>query len=108
MRNDLLDATHFSVPYGTWGLKELSIFMIKVVREVDINVTWKGSLFDRRVVGMYLLSSTKMRGMPTAGEPASPASFGYLSAFFSGSGWMAGMFWSRTSLLKSAMPLVST
>jgi hypothetical protein len=44
MRNDLLDATHLSVPYGTWGLKELSIFMIKVVREVDINVTWKGSL----------------------------------------------------------------
>ena len=36
--------THFVVPYVKWGLKDPSVFIFKVAREVDIDLTLKGSL----------------------------------------------------------------
>ncbi len=35
---------HFTVPYVKWGLKEPSIFILKVAKEVDIDLTLNGSL----------------------------------------------------------------
>jgi polyisoprenoid-binding protein YceI len=36
--------THFSVPYVKWGLKDPSVFILKVAKEVDIDLTLTGKL----------------------------------------------------------------
>jgi polyisoprenoid-binding protein YceI len=35
---------HFTVPYVKWGLKDPSIFVLKVAKEVDIDLTLNGHL----------------------------------------------------------------
>jgi polyisoprenoid-binding protein YceI len=35
---------HFTVPYVKWGLKDPSIFILKVAKEVDIDLTLNGNL----------------------------------------------------------------
>jgi polyisoprenoid-binding protein YceI len=36
--------THFVVPYVKWGLKDPSVFIFKVAKEVDVNLTLVGHL----------------------------------------------------------------
>ena len=36
--------THFTVPYVAWGMKNPSKFMLKVSKEVEIDLTAKGSI----------------------------------------------------------------
>jgi len=36
--------THFTVPYVKWGLKDPSIFILKVAKEVDIDLSLTGTL----------------------------------------------------------------
>jgi len=40
--------THFTVPYVKWGLKDPSIFILKVAKEVEIDLTLNGRLTTPR------------------------------------------------------------
>jgi hypothetical protein len=37
-------ATHIVVPYAQWGLKDPSIFILKVAKQVDVNLSFGGVL----------------------------------------------------------------
>ena len=41
---NLTAKTHFAVPYVKWGLKDPSIFILKVAKDVDIDLTLTGRL----------------------------------------------------------------
>jgi polyisoprenoid-binding protein YceI len=42
--HSLAAKTHFTIPYVKWGLKDPSIFILKVAKEVDIDLMLVGSL----------------------------------------------------------------
>jgi polyisoprenoid-binding protein YceI len=46
--NSLTAKTHFTVPYVKWGLKDPSIFILKVAKEAEIDLTLAGSFSAAR------------------------------------------------------------
>jgi polyisoprenoid-binding protein YceI len=45
---NLTAKTHFAVPYVKWGLKDPSVFILKVAKEVDIDLTLTGKVTPAR------------------------------------------------------------
>lgn len=46
--SDLTAKGHFVVPYVKWGLKDPSVFILKVVKQVDIDLDLKGQVAPAR------------------------------------------------------------
>ena len=44
MASNLSAKGHFTVPYVKWGLKDPSIFVLKVAKEVEIDLALNGRL----------------------------------------------------------------
>jgi hypothetical protein len=42
--NNCTAKTHFTVPYVKWGLKDPSFFVLKVAKEVEIDLSLVGQL----------------------------------------------------------------
>lgn len=40
----VIATTHFSVPYVAWGMKDPSAFVLRVAKEVDVDVTARGTI----------------------------------------------------------------